>query len=313
MGDRLSESMVDYIMLGLLGFLGIIGFVANSQGVVAQQKSFPDVSADYWAEPFIQSLVSKGIIAGYPDGTFRPKQPIERDEFAAIIRQAFDKKQVKNVPSGSYFQDVPQGYWAASPIEEAYESGFMKAFPKNSFRPHKQLSKAEALIALTNALNLSYKTPTSTIQASGQVKNQRKKTKNRLLFPLASTTMMQPFYQIASASTVNKAKAPNSNTQTPTTANTSATIPAKEILRSHYQDAKKIPANTADKIAAATQANVVVNYPQANMLRPNQNINRSEAAALIHQALVYQGKLSPIDSQQKAYNYVVKFAPLKER
>lgn len=296
MNFRLS---VDDIILGLLGCL-----VINSQEVGAQEKTFRDVSADFWAKPFIQTLANKGIIKGYPDGTFRPKQPIDRDEFAAIVRQAFDGERERNIPSGSYFQDVPQGYWAAPPIEEAYEAGFMKAFPKNYFRPQKELSKAEALVALTNGLDLSYNVPKTRVRASNQVKNKRNKAKNRLLFPLASTTMMQPFYQIASATTI---KSPNTNLDNSTTKNTLVGPNPKELLRSYYQDADKIPANAINSAAAATQANIVVNYPQANILQPNQNISRSEAAALIYQALVYRGKLSPIDSQQKASKYVIKF------
>ncbi|MEM7554738.1 MAG: S-layer homology domain-containing protein [Cyanobacteria bacterium P01_A01_bin.84] len=315
MSDRSFESMIDYILLGLLGALGIVGFVVNSQEVVAQETTFPDVSADYWARPFIQSLASKNIIEGYPDGKFRPEKAIERDEFAAIVRQAFDKEQIKKIPSGSYFQDVPQGYWGASPIEEAYESGFMKAFPQKYFRPQKELSKAEALVALTNGLNLSYKIPRNTvqkntIQAAKEVKKPRNKTKNRLLFPLASTAMMQPFYQIVSTSTAKAASTSIENSTTKnasTSKNTLVGSTAKELLNSYYKDADKVPASAVDNIAAATQANIVVNHPQVNLLQPNENISRSEAAALVYQALVYQGRISPIGSQQQASNHVVKY------
>lgn len=305
MNYRSHESIIDYIILGLVGCLGAIGFVINSQEVVAQEKTFPDVSADYWAKPFIQVLVSKGIVTGYPDGTFRPKKPIERDEFAAIVRQAFDREQIKKIDGGgSSFQDVPQGYWAAPPIEEAYESGFMTAFPKNYFRPQAEFTKTEALVALTNGLNLSYKVPEATIRASKQVRKPRRKTKNRLLFPLASTAMMQPFYQITSTSTT---LAPTTKVETSKTKNNLVGPTARELLNSYYQDADKISANAVQNIAAATQANIVVNYPQTNALQPNQNISRGEAAALIHQALVYRGSLPPIDSQQEASDYVVKF------
>ncbi|MCJ8281233.1 MAG: S-layer homology domain-containing protein [Rivularia sp. ALOHA_DT_140] len=304
-----SESIKEYIILSLLGSFSAIGFVVNSSQVVAQQKNFPDVEENYWAKPFIQALANKGIVTGYPDGKFRPKRLIERDEFAAIVRQAFDGEQVKKIPGGSYFRDVPQGYWAAPPIEEAYESGFMKAFPKNSFRPQTDFSKAEALVALTNGLNLSYQVPKARVNASTQAKKPKIKAKNRLLFPLASTAMMQPFFQIASASTP---KASNTSLATSNTKNTVTGPNAQELLGIYYQDADKVPKNAVQNIAAATQANIVVNYPQANILQPNQNITRGEAAALVHQALVYRGNLSPINPQQKVSNYVVKYVePLK--
>ncbi|MGD1910445.1 MAG: S-layer homology domain-containing protein [Rivularia sp. (in: cyanobacteria)] len=37
-----------------------------------------------------------------------------------------------------------------------------------------------------------------------------------------------------------------------------------------------MPGHPVQNIAAATQANIVVNYPQTNTLQPNQNISRAE-------------------------------------
>lgn len=36
------------------------------------QTSFPDVPSNFWARPFIERLAQRNILAGYPDGTFRP-------------------------------------------------------------------------------------------------------------------------------------------------------------------------------------------------------------------------------------------------
>jgi outer membrane biosynthesis protein TonB len=47
-----------------------------------------DISGN-WAEPFIRVLAEKGIIAGYPDGTYQPDRPVTRAEFAALVNKAF--------------------------------------------------------------------------------------------------------------------------------------------------------------------------------------------------------------------------------
>jgi hypothetical protein len=39
------------------------------------------------------------------------------------------------------------------------------------------------------------------------------------------------------------------------------------------------------------------------MLEPNQLLNRGSAAALIHQALIYQGQLEPLDAGVQAKQY----------
>ena len=139
-------------------------FLVKPEPVAAQQaqQTFADVPPNYWARPFIQSLAEKGNVTEYPDRTFRPKQAVERDEFAAMIRPAFERAKIRSIPSGSAFNDVPQGDWAEPPIQQAYEMRFMRAFPGNEFRPKQPLTKAQALVALTRGLNLDYNPPVAT-------------------------------------------------------------------------------------------------------------------------------------------------------
>ena len=44
----------------------------------------PDIIG-HWAQYYIQPLVDSGIINGYPDGTFKPDNPITRAEFCKIV------------------------------------------------------------------------------------------------------------------------------------------------------------------------------------------------------------------------------------
>jgi len=53
-------------------------------GVFASEM-FPDVSATHWAYPFVDQLKDKGIIIGYPDGTFKGCNTMTRYEAAAMI------------------------------------------------------------------------------------------------------------------------------------------------------------------------------------------------------------------------------------
>ena len=45
------------------------------------------------------------------------------------------------------------------------------------------------------------------------------------------------------------------------------------------------------------QANIVVNYPNPRVLNPNELLSRGSATALIHQALVNQGQIEPLQDQ----------------
>ena len=292
--------------------LGAAYVVLESEPVVAQknQQMFPDVKENYWARPFIQNLAEKRVLKGYKDGTFRPNQIVDRDEFAAMIRQAFEERKITEIPSGSYFKDVPKGYWAAPPIEEAYETGFMKEYPGNLFKPQQGITRTQAIIDLTKGMNLDYKAKINQAPQAAVVPQkatpakQSKIAKNRLLFPLASTALMQPLMPVI-ASVPQQQKPANA---TPQQAAKTATGPgnnaALNLLKSYYQDADKIPKNAVNNVAAATQADIVVNYPDSRFFKPNEMLTRGSAAALIHQALVYRGELQPLPQNSEAAKYI---------
>jgi len=52
---------------------------------VSAAGMFPDVPATHWAYPYVSHLKDKGIVIGYPDGTFKGNQNITRYEEAAMI------------------------------------------------------------------------------------------------------------------------------------------------------------------------------------------------------------------------------------
>lgn len=119
---------------------------------LAQQAEFSDVNANYWARPFIEELATEGIIAGFPDGSFRPNQPVTRAQFAAIVRQAFNQPQTR---SASDFRDVPSNYWAREAITDAYRQGFLTGYPNGDFRPEQEIPRVQALVSLTNGLDIN--------------------------------------------------------------------------------------------------------------------------------------------------------------
>jgi hypothetical protein len=269
------------ISLGITA--GVIAPLLFSTPSFAQKTSFPDVEPDYWAQPFIQKLASQNIITGYPDGTFQPEQPVERDEFAAMIRDAFDRNEERKIASGGVFKDVPTDYWAASAIEEAYEAKFMDAFADGYFRPREEVSRLEAIRALVRGLNLS-------VEPAKAQTAQKPKTMH-----LAMLSLMQPAVNAIATFQSMAAKTPTATSSRP------AAIAASD----YYQDAEKIPQEAKDEVAAATQANIVVNYPNKKLLNPNQPLTRGAAAAIIHQTLVRQGKLPSLPTDSEAFNYVV--------
>ncbi len=52
---------------------------------VAAQEVPKDVPITHWAYDAVRELSRLGIIEGYPDGTFKGKQPMTRYEFAIAV------------------------------------------------------------------------------------------------------------------------------------------------------------------------------------------------------------------------------------
>ncbi|MEA5622473.1 S-layer homology domain-containing protein [Nostoc sp. UHCC 0251] len=200
---------------------------AKQKSIIPPPIAFNDVPNNFWGRPFIDVLSSRGILKGFPDYSFRPNQPVNRAEFAAILQKAFDQEPSKTAIA---FQDVPAKFWATPAIDQAISAGFLKGYPKKSFKPQQNISRVQVLVALASGLNL---------------------------------------------------KAPTSQNQ----------------ILSVYKDAKDIPTYAISKIAAATANDLVVNYPNPQILAPNKVATRAEVAAMIYQALVKRGKLEAIPSQ----------------
>jgi hypothetical protein len=63
-----------------------------------------------------------------------------------------------------------------------------------------------------------------------------------------------------------------------------------------YSDASSIPDYARNSIAAATEKQIPVNYPDVRFLNPNQSATRADVAAFIYQALVSAGGITALDS-----------------
>jgi hypothetical protein len=120
--------------------------------MVNTSTSFPDVK-EHWARKFIESLATRKILNGYPDGSFRPNNSVTRAEFAAIITSTFNKipKKREYIP----FVDVPENHWAFSAIKKSYETVFITGFPNRLFRPKNRITRANALVSIVSGLGFT--------------------------------------------------------------------------------------------------------------------------------------------------------------
>ncbi len=124
---------------------GRVDFVA-----AAVATNFRDIQG-HWAQAYIEALAGIDVIAGFPDGTFRPGESVTRAQFAAIIAKAFSPTPQK---AASDFVDVSRNFWAYQVIQTAYRGEFLSGYPGRVFRPDERIPKVQVLVSLASGLKL---------------------------------------------------------------------------------------------------------------------------------------------------------------
>lgn len=106
----------------------------------------------HWAEDEIEALETSGVIQGYPDGTFKPDDPISRAEFVTVFNRA---AQLDAVASGGHFADVASDAWYDGQVGVASAIGYITGFEDNTFRPDQPITRNEVAVILARALGLA--------------------------------------------------------------------------------------------------------------------------------------------------------------
>ncbi len=115
-------------------------------------KGGPADIQSHWAQAFIQALVDRQFITGFPDGSFKPENILTRAQFAAILAKSFDLPAKRQpIP----FNDVPSDFWGAEAIAKANSMGFISGYPDGTFRPGQNLTRVQAIVALVSGLGLT--------------------------------------------------------------------------------------------------------------------------------------------------------------
>ena len=114
----------------------------------SQSNSYSDVKAGDWFNNAVSTLSNAGIIAGYEDGSFRPNGYITRAEFATIAARFFDV----TYNGKDLFPDI-SGHWAKDYINQAANKGFVNGYEDGTFKPDRNITRAEAVTLVNRTLD----------------------------------------------------------------------------------------------------------------------------------------------------------------
>ncbi|MGE5484660.1 MAG: S-layer homology domain-containing protein [Ignavibacteriales bacterium] len=103
---------------------------------------FADVPAEAPACEAIESLAKRGVVSGFPDGSFKPEAGVTRGELAKMLVLATG---LKADPGASVSYSDVQGHWS---VEQGYlqvvtAAGALSGYPDGTFRPEEPVTRAE--------------------------------------------------------------------------------------------------------------------------------------------------------------------------
>ena len=101
-------------------------------------------------EDAINRVASQGITQGYPDGTYRPREGVTRDQMASFLLRALELPEAQGEAT---FEDT-----AGSPHEEAIDAvaaeGIAQGYDDGTYRPREGVTRAQMATFLARALEL---------------------------------------------------------------------------------------------------------------------------------------------------------------
>lgn len=133
----------------LATLLAIIIFHFNPAAQAAEtdiKPVFTDISSTSLDYSYIIYLSGKGIITGYPDGSFKPQEGLTRAQAAVVIVKAANLSLDQT--AASPFKDLRNEHWARPYIATAVKAGFISGFPDGTFRSDQPLSRAQGISLL---------------------------------------------------------------------------------------------------------------------------------------------------------------------
>jgi len=122
--------------------------------------TFTDVAADHWAYKYIEYAVANHIVQGYPEGDYRPANPVTRDQMAVYIARAMvdptgeDGLSSYTPPSTASFPDVPAGFWSYKHIEYCVAQGVVKGYTDGRYHPEGAVTRDQMAVYIARAFEL---------------------------------------------------------------------------------------------------------------------------------------------------------------
>ncbi len=106
---------------------------------------FSDVSNNEWFYEEVQKSIASGFFSGYENNTFRPNNPIKREEVAKVVSSAITTGEAYGDGAALLSDYGTIQEWAKSSVNSVYNKGYILGYPEGLYLPAKALTRAEAV------------------------------------------------------------------------------------------------------------------------------------------------------------------------
>ena len=121
---------------------------------------FTDVSESDWHSAFVKTAQSYGLIDGYPDGTFRPDDPITREQAMTVLARAKELTGLKAKLHDGADEAVLQAFadaaevsgWAVAGIADNVRAGIVTGRNGTEIAPKAHVTQAEVAVMVQRLL-----------------------------------------------------------------------------------------------------------------------------------------------------------------
>jgi glucose/arabinose dehydrogenase len=123
---------------------------------IAHRGTFSDVPNGQWYTGYVERIAQLGIATGYPDGTYRPNNPISRGEMAVLLMRALNQQPAAFQGT---FSDVPNGQFFTGAVERIALLGITIGCGGGRYCPFDQVLRDQMATFIARAFNLALIVP----------------------------------------------------------------------------------------------------------------------------------------------------------
>ena len=116
-----------------------------------QKYRFTDVPSNFWAYESITKMTKEGIMSGYRNGTFKPNDPLSREEAASLFSNMIG--ETPSIMLASSFSDITSDRWSSLAIESVARANIISGYGDNTYRPEQYMSRQEFAVVADKFLH----------------------------------------------------------------------------------------------------------------------------------------------------------------